>query len=103
MIADRSDNKNALTSGSLDPASSPRAAFLAGVRACGALIMGVIPFAMVCGAAAAAAGFDFHQSFGMSWLVFAGSSQIVATQLYSGGAPAWVVVATGVVVNLRFM
>lgn len=84
-------------------AASARHFLLAGVRASGALLMGVIPFGMVCGAAAAAAGFDFHQAFAFSWLVFAGSSQIVATQLFASGAPAWVIVATGIVVNLRFM
>jgi predicted branched-subunit amino acid permease len=36
-------------------------------------------------------------------MVFAGSSQIVATQLFAAGAPGWVIVLTGWVVNLRFM
>lgn len=83
--------------------TTSRHCLLAGVRASGALLMGVIPFGMVCGAAAAAAGFDFHQAFALSWVVFAGSSQIVATQLFAGGAPIWVIVATGIIVNLRFM
>jgi 4-azaleucine resistance transporter AzlC len=39
----------------------------------------------------------------MSWIIFAGSSQIVATQLFASGAPILVVICTASVVNLRFM
>lgn len=80
-----------------------RQALLAGVRACLPLAPGILLFGMVCGAAAAGAGLTPGQSFALSWLVFAGSSQIVATQLFAAGAPGWVIVATGWVVNLRFM
>lgn len=78
-------------------------AFLAGVRACIPLAPGVLLFGMVCGAAAAGVGLTPGQSFALSWLVFAGSSQIVATQLFASGAPGWVIVLTGWIVNLRFM
>jgi predicted branched-subunit amino acid permease len=80
-----------------------RSIFFAGVRACMPLAPGVMLFGMVCGAAAAGAGFSFGQSFALSWVVFAGSSQLVATQLFASGAPGWVIVATGWVVNLRFV
>ncbi len=80
-----------------------RQALLAGVRACIPLAPGVMLFGMVCGAAAAGVGLTPGQSFALSWLVFAGSSQIVATQLFAAGAPGWVIVLTGWVVNLRFM
>lgn len=80
-----------------------RQALLAGARACIPLAPGVLLFGMVCGAAAAGVGLTPGQSFALSWLVFAGSSQIVATQLFAAGAPGWVVVLTGWVVNLRFM
>lgn len=78
-------------------------ALLAGARACIPLAPGVLLFGMVCGAAAAGAGLTPGQSFALSWLVFAGSSQIVAAQLFAAGAPGWVIVLTGWVVNLRFM
>ncbi|MBI4987803.1 MAG: AzlC family ABC transporter permease [Rhodocyclales bacterium] len=80
-----------------------RQAFLAGVRACIPLAPGVLLFGMVCGAAAAGVGLTPGQSFALSWMVFAGSSQIVATQLFASGAPGWVIVLTGWIVNLRFM
>jgi len=85
------------------PSLDRQDAFLAGARACIPLAPGVLLFGMVCGAAAASAGFSPGQSFALSWMVFAGSSQIVATQLFAAGAPAWVIVLTGWVVNLRFM
>ena len=80
-----------------------RQALLAGVRACLPLAPGIMLFGMVCGAAAAGVGLTPGQSFALSWLVFAGSSQIVATQLFAAGAPGWVIVLTGWIVNLRFM
>ncbi|MCC6657311.1 MAG: AzlC family ABC transporter permease [Rhodocyclaceae bacterium] len=83
--------------------SDRQPALLAGVRACLPLAPGVLLFGMVCGAAAAGVGLTPGQSFALSWLVFAGSSQIVATQLFAAGAPGWVIVLTGWVVNLRFM
>ena len=65
--------------------------------------MAVMPFGMVCGATAAAAGLDFHQAFALSWMVFAGSSQLVAVHLLASGAPVWVILLTGWLVNLRFV
>lgn len=90
-------------SGENEDRNARRSAFLAGVRACLPLLPGILPFGMVCGAAAAGAGLGLGQSYALSWLVFAGSSQIVAAQLFASGAPGWVIVATGWVVNLRFM
>jgi len=81
----------------------PRAALLAGADASLPLLMAIIPFGVVCGASAASIGLSFGQAFALSWMLFAGSSQIVATQLMASGAPAWVTVLTGWVVNLRFM
>ena len=84
-------------------APSARAELLAGFRAFIPLIMANAPLGMVCGAAAVAAGMTPWQAFAMSWVIFAGSSQIVATQLLAGGAPLLVIVTTAGVVNLRFM
>jgi len=62
-----------------------------------------MPFGAVCGASAAAAGLDFNESFALSWIVFAGSAQVVAVHLMASGAPVWVTLLTGWLVNLRFM
>lgn len=84
-------------------ALTARDSLWAGIRAALPLLMGIVPFGIVCGAAAVAAGLSPGQASALAWGVFAGSSQIVFTQLYASGAPAWVAVATGWVVNLRFM
>lgn len=79
------------------------AEFFAGCRAFGPMLMSIVPFGMVCGAAAISAGMTPWQAFAMSWVIFAGSAQIAATQLFANGAPLIVIVATAAVVNLRFM
>ncbi len=67
------------------------------------LVMGILPFGIICGAAAEQAGFTGSQSFALSWMVFAGSSQIITAQLFAENAPFWVIVATAWIVNLRFL
>ncbi|MFA7281258.1 MAG: AzlC family ABC transporter permease [Sterolibacterium sp.] len=85
------------------PELSPRSALLAGAGASLPQLMAVIPFGIICGASAHSIGLSFGQAWALSWMVFAGSAQIVATQLMGSGAPIWVIVLTGWVVNLRFM
>lgn len=80
-----------------------RAEFLAGVRAFAPLAMSIVPFGLVCGAAAAGSGISFAQALAMSWVIFAGSAQIASTQLHSAGAPLPVIVATAAIINLRFL
>src|SRR5512143_236394 len=65
--------------------------------------LGLVPFGLVCGVGAAAAGADFAAALGMSAIVFSGAAQILASQLIAGGAPAAVVVLTCAVLGLRFL
>ena len=58
---------------------------------------------MITGAAATAAGMDPWLAMGMSIIIYAGASQLAAISLLTQHAPAFVVVATVLVVNLRFM
>ena len=67
------------------------------------IALAMIPFGLVCGVAAAAAGADFAGALGMSALMFSGAAQIVAAQLLAQGAPAVVVVLTCAVLGLRFV
>ena len=80
---------------------SPRRQFLAGLRAELPILAGVIPFGMIYGLLALAAGLTPIQAQAMSAIVFAGSSQFITVQLVAAGAPALVIVLTGGVVNLR--
>ena len=78
-----------------------QSAFWAGVRAELPLLLGVFPFGMIYGILALEAGLTPAAAQAMSSIVFAGSSQFVAAQLFHAAAPAAVIVFTIAVVNLR--
>lgn len=65
--------------------------------------MGNVPFALITGATASAAGIDPVIAIAMSIIVFAGAAQLVAIQLISEGAPGAMIVLAALVVNLRMM
>lgn len=62
-----------------------------------------LPFGMVCGVAAVQAGMTEAAALAMPVLVFGGASQVVVNQLLLAKAPLWVVITSGLIVNLRFM
>lgn len=74
---------------------------LAGARAVAPIIVGIIPFGLVSGAAVAGAGFGLAEAVGMSLLVNAGAAQIAATTLFAEGAPLLVAIGTALVINAR--
>jgi 4-azaleucine resistance transporter AzlC len=75
--------------------------FWSGVRAEFPLLVGVFPFGMIYGILALEAGLTPAAAQAMSWIVFAGSSQFIAVQLFAGGIPGLVIVLTVAIVNLR--
>lgn len=77
--------------------------FLRGVRAELPILLGVAPFGMIYGALALRAGLPASAAQAMSAIVFAGSAQFVATQLFAGAAPGPIHLLTAFVVNLRHM
>jgi 4-azaleucine resistance transporter AzlC len=85
----------------LTPVSSPLREFLRGLRAELPLLLGVVPFGMIYGVLALSSGLTPAEAQGMSAIVFAGSAQIVAAQLFAGQAPALVIILTIAIVNLR--
>lgn len=74
---------------------------MAGVQAELPLLLGVFPFGMIYGILALDAGLSPAVAQAMSSIVFAGSSQFVAAQLFSANAPELVIILTIAVVNLR--
>jgi 4-azaleucine resistance transporter AzlC len=80
---------------------SPRRELLDGCKDELPLLLGVAPFGMIYGLLAVEAGLGKLTAQAMSSVVFAGSAQLVATQLVRQGAPALVLVLTLFVVNLR--
>jgi 4-azaleucine resistance transporter AzlC len=73
----------------------------AGAKATAPIIVGVIPFGLVCGAAVVDAGMGVPEAIGMSLLVNAGASQLAATTIFSENAPLWVAIGTALIINAR--
>jgi 4-azaleucine resistance transporter AzlC len=82
-------------------ASSSPIEFISGVRDELPILIGVIPFGMIYGVLALAAGLPAGVAQVMSAVVFAGSAQFLAVKLIGTGTPALVVILTAFVVNLR--
>jgi 4-azaleucine resistance transporter AzlC len=66
-------------------------------------IVGLIPFGLIVGTASTAAGMDPWLALAMSLIVYAGASQLAAIGLMTQSAPVLIVIATVLVVNLRFV
>ncbi len=81
--------------------SSP--AFVEGIRDMLPMLMGIVPFGIVCGVGALTAGASVWETLAMSLIIFSGAAQIAATQLIADGAPFAVIVLTCFVLSLRFL
>lgn len=81
---------------------SKRLDFITGVRDSMPILLGVVPFAMICSVAAVSVGLTSVEAMGMSFIVFAGASQLAVLQLMGEGAFWPVMVLTAWVINLRF-
>jgi 4-azaleucine resistance transporter AzlC len=77
--------------------------FWAGLRAEIPLLIGGFPFGLLYGALAISSGLTPAQAQTMSFIVFAGTAQFIAVQLFHEAAPGLVIVLTIAVVNLRHM
>jgi predicted branched-subunit amino acid permease len=64
---------------------------------------GIAAWGLMTGVAMMNSGLTGIEALAMTVLVFAGSSQLAALPLIAAGAPAWVILATGFCVNLRFV
>ncbi|MDI3382018.1 AzlC family ABC transporter permease [Xenophilus aerolatus] len=87
----------------LSPAIRRHPAFREGWRDMAPIAIGIGAWGLMTGVAMLKAGMSVIESMAMTLLVFAGSSQLAAIPLLIAGAPAWVVLATGFCVNLRFV
>ena len=65
--------------------------------------VGIAAWALVTGVAMGKSGLPMGLMVFMSLVVFAGSAQLAVLPLMSSGAPVWVVWATALCVNLRFI
>jgi predicted branched-subunit amino acid permease len=78
-------------------------AFREGIRDMSSVAVGIGAWGLMTGVAMLKSGMSVFESIAMTLLVYAGSSQLAAIPLLIAGAPAWVVLATGFCVNLRFV
>jgi len=81
--------------------SAARAECLAGIRAQIPILLGVVPFGLIFGALALSAGIPLLETQALSLFVFAGSAQFITAVLVAEGTPAFIIVLTILVVNLR--
>ena len=77
--------------------------FWQGLRDLAPQAPGIAAWGLMTGVAMLKSGMSVFESVAMTMLVFAGSSQLAAIPLLVAGAPAWVILATGFCVNLRFV
>jgi predicted branched-subunit amino acid permease len=78
-------------------------AFREAARAMAPIATGIAAWGLMTGVAMVKSGMSVVEALAMTFLVYAGSSQLAAIPLIVAGAPAWVILATGFCVNLRFV
>lgn len=67
------------------------------------LLIGIVPFGLVAGAAPVAAGYGTLHALGLSVIVFAGASQLALIEVMASDGGVVVAVATALVINLRMV
>ncbi len=77
--------------------------FVQGIRDMAGISLGIAAWGLVTGVAMVNSGLGVGLSLLMSLIVFAGSAQLATMALIASGAPLWVIWATALCVNLRFV
>lgn len=67
------------------------------------MLLGVVPFGLVAGAAPIAAGLDVAHAVGLSVLLFAGASQLAVADVLGDGGSVAIAVVTALTINLRML
>jgi len=67
------------------------------------MMPGMVAWGLMMGVSMVDSGMSVVESVAMVLLVFAGSSQLATVPLIAAGAPMWVILLTGLCVNLRFI
>lgn len=78
-------------------------AFFEGAHDIAPMLVGIVPFGIVCGIGAIAAGASPVAALAMSMIMFSGAAQIIAVQLLAAGAPFSVILLSCLVVSLRLV
>lgn len=80
-----------------------RRAMRDGVTDVAPMLVGIVPFGLVAGAAPIAAGLDISHAVGMSLLLFAGASQLAMADVLATDGGVVVAVVTALTINLRML
>lgn len=80
-----------------------RRALRSGVVAMLPVLIGIAPFAAVAGLAGTHNGFSVLETAAFSLFAYAGAAQVAALDLIGAGAGAGVVIATALIINVRFI
>ncbi|MET3493750.1 AzlC family ABC transporter permease [Variovorax boronicumulans] len=87
----------------LSAAIRRRPEFRVGIRDMSSAALGIGAWGLMTGVAMVKSNMSVIEAVAMTLFVYAGSSQLAAIPLLFAGAPAWVILATGFCVNLRFV
>ena len=85
------------------PADHDEAIWREGLKVGMPTLFGIGAWGLVVGIAMVKTGLTVPQALGMTLLVFAGSAQLASLPLIAASAPIWLIFATALVVNLRFV
>ncbi len=77
--------------------------FWAGIRAFLPLSVGVFPFAVIVGVSMVSIGMSPWNASIMNVCLNSGAAQVAVVGLMAQGAPVFLIIATGVIINLRFL
>lgn len=84
------------------PTSALRAAIVDGVLTAAPTMVMVLPFGALSGAIFAETGLTLFEALSFSIVIYAGAAQLASLEMLRDGASMFVIVATGVAINLRF-
>lgn len=84
-------------------AEHDEASWREGLRTGTPTLFGIGAWGLVVGIAMVKSGLTVTQALAMTLVVFAGSAQLASLPLIAAAAPIWVIFATALVVNLRFV
>jgi predicted branched-subunit amino acid permease len=85
------------------PALTEKAAFHEAVKESASAMLGIFAWGMVTSMAMVKSGLSILQALGMTFLSYAGSAQLASLPLMVANASVWVIFATAMIVNLRFV
>lgn len=85
------------------PRDRATGAFLDGAKAVTPMVVGIAPFGLAIGAAAAASSVSTPAALASSPLIIAGAAQLTAIQMLDAGAAPLVIIASALMINARIL